>query len=1183
MVGDSYWYCDYIGLERISDNTRHILGIRYWSREETKRHTIFLKRKIPIPSKFIHRNSRGQFEQVFRDRERDRELSSLELTCFISSKDTHRITELERKHPLTRFGIEDGSFNVFQIRVPPNKSTLDKLIGTRSNKKRKKGEPPAPKGPWQKGGYEVQVRMELYPEWMQRKVDLNGLEKVLEQKERLEFSQRVLEDDIKDFVGGDDEDKAVRGNITRITNAVYDYINNKEEKGLSSFFLYLAKRVLKPESLRIDPLTQKKYPEEETAKFVDQLVNESEQDEKKRKRLCKYLLKYIEDGTETGLKKFFEQKGRQLMEQKAEAIRKGTSDISDALKELDPANELTFNPDSLEYEITLNCFDEGRRNQVKGFNWRTRLPTEDEIRWGIAKEGQQIEDKLTPEEFLQQVICYLDIEKTFYKTDDEEELLELRKELHEDWVKAGKLKKPATRDAKQRAIAAQKREVEEKLTVLVDGEQVRLWDPDYQDRITDYTLIYTMPDGTEIKECHSLRQFSDKERQAKIEKEGLKGFKVMFHNSRKKLMDKVVQDMKERNVVFILAHNLGYDIPETIREAKEVKSEALELFVSNILPKIDTAKGEKGSKKKIFVRMKKLVEFLDTFRMAKGMAPFLQSSMPKGTHKLADVADFYEYEPEEFPNAEAEKEDGAAHAESDAEAEEAKRHFKKTHDAQELRADAIRHLRGDEEAAWRLLNYALDDVPPLQTILKNGDFMRLVTKLQRQLLPFCSLTEIAFSPNIIKKIYDFEHWERNHNKRSELRGQRIAQEHARDFERLYIPMKHNLIRDAGIDYERVTPGEYKNVWQCYMPQEWWVNMPQEWGEKEAVFRKYPQWRKFFDDLPNEQPLHQVALLRYARVFFKQYLQDHFEYNRELTNFENNMKRMNASNLAEAEEMMQHYWAAIDQDYVRQYGITPRTAPGSLESLAKKYDHTFERLVNLLIRCKASLGNLVPRVPRAKPKEHGQQGMLFGDEIEQSYFELNHPQMALLRQRQGIIRQRLQQGQEKKNKGQEKLLDSYIKCYDKLMEITEERAELIKKYRKEWESEQEDLPKHFKIRPDNAVYTAQQYRRLLSMERRFFAKYGLPPEQISPTGEKHTRKSLTSLLKEAYQNLAEELKEYNIIELRGDYLFLDRKPKEGSMLVPIRKIDSFVHQEKYSQEEDSVDAQVFFDWGESEAA
>ena len=1166
MAGDTeYWYCDYIGLERINNNTRHILGIRYWSEKETKRHTIFLKRKIPVPTKFIHRNSHEQFQQVFQDRERDRELSSLELTCFLSSKDVRKIPELEAKHPLTRFDITDGNFHVFQIRVPPNKRTLDKLLGVRSNKKRKKGDPPIPKGPWQKGGYEWQVRTELYPKWMQSKFD-NELEDILKKKEKLEFSQRVLEDDIRDFVGGDDGDKTVKTQITKITNASYNYIQNKEERNLSSFYTYLAKRVLKPECLRIDPLTKKVYPEKETAEFIDRLVEESEQDKKKREKLHKKLSKYVADGTEKGLKKFFEQKGKQVMDQKAEAIRRGVSDISDSLKKLDPENELAFNPDSLEYEITLNCFDEGRnRDQVNGFNWRTRLPTDDEVRWGVAKEGQQIADKLTPEEFLQQVICYLDIEKTFYKTDEEEELLARRNELLEEWREASRLKTPARRDAKQIAIEAQKREIEEKLTVLIDGEPVRLWEERYHDRITDYTLIYEMPDGAEIKECHTLRQFSDKERQAKIEKEGMKEFTVLFHDSRKKLMDKVVQDMQERNIVFILAHNLGYDIPESLREAKEVKSAAWELFVSNILPRIDAARGAKGSKKKIFVRMKKLVEFLDTFRMATGMAPFLKSSMPKGTHKLADVADFYDYEPDEFPDAEAERDDAAEHTESGAETEKAKRHFKKTHDAQELRADAIRHMRGDEDAAWRLLSYALDDVPPLQAILKNGDFMRLTTKLQRHLLPFCSLTEIAFSPNIIKKIYDYQHWDRNHNKKSQLRGQKRAQEHAKDFENLYIPLKHNLMRDAGIDYEHCTPGEYKKVWQCYMPQEWWAS--------EAIFHKYPQWRNFFNDLKNEQPLHQVALLRYARMFFKQYLQDHFGYTRELSNFEANKRRLGV-NQAELEDLMVQYWAAIDPEHVKQYGLRPRTSD-TLEKLANQYDRTFDRLVNLLIACRLSFRRLVPRASRAKPIDLDKTGLLFGNEIEQSYFELNHPQMVLLRRKQGIIKQKL-------NKGQAKLLESYKKCYDRFMEITNERAEIIKKHRKEWESEQEDVPAHFEIKPEDVVYTAQQYRRLLKLERSFFAKYGLPPEQESPTGEEHEKASLTSCLKEAYQNLAEELKECNIIELRGDYIFLDQKPKEGSMLVPIRKIDDFVHQEKYSRnEEEAISAQVFFDWGESE--
>ncbi len=1172
---DSYWYCDYIGLESGKKQNRHILGFRHWSQKKTKIQTIFLARRIPIPTRFIHRNDREKLKNVMQIRENDAELSRLEMACLLSHHDRDKISVLEKRHPLLDFALIDGDYTVFQIRAPPNKSTLDKLPGIHAKMRSKEL-----KGPFQKGGYEWQVRTELYPKWLSRKVSFDErLEKILLNAEDVSALQEGIAGRIEEFArrmhpGENEAEEGMRRQaITRTANQIYNYIENKTTKGLSSFLIDYAKSTIERRGIHL--LQNKEdleyYAQELARGFVPDADGAGE---KKQKKLLADLVEYFQTKNARGsLKKFLEALGEKELKPAAEYIRKDVGQTAERLKEIDDKNEIKFNPDTQEYEITLACHDtkeDGRiaRDQIPGINWRTRKPTAEEIEWGAGPD-MMIPDKLTHEELGRQVMCYLDIEKVFFKRDAEQALLDERK----GWLQA--LEKEQTPQRRE-AIEATVREIEKQLTITIDEKEVRLWEEEYEDRVTDYTCVYRMQDGTEIRENDTIRNFRNSKTQQDLIESRPDNFTLTFHQKRKELMDAVAQRMKARNASFIIAHNLGYDLPESIRESKDVKSEKWSLFVSNIVPRVDVAIGPKGSRKKSHVRMKRLVEFLDTYRLAAGFWPFLKGAMPLGTHKLEDVARYSGCD------------------------------FGKTHDSQGLREDGIRDLWGNDEACMRLTRYALKDVPPLPEIMNHGDFMRLLTKLQFQLFPFCSLTEIGFSPNIAKKLYDYTHWQRNGNKRHEQRGQKQKQEQAKKFERMEPGIKRDWISRAGIDHSSMPEGGYTDVWQAYMPAELWL--------KDAMLFKYPEWRGFFAALQNEKPIQKFGLLRYARSFFKQYLLDYYNYTRESSNYQANKEALGLPQ-SDIEELLIDYWEQQIPDLKKYGAAEPQKVPRIIAGKKDEYDSTFEILLSLYTTCYLSFGRQIQLPARKRSRRPKKQAaplkQTAGQELEQGfeqflgkgsaqppeqktmfdepiqkvmqplvgYFERNNPRMVNLRA--------LDPDKSGLKEAQKKLLAKYQQCYDKLMEITESRTKGILDQKSDWDETEQfgslTPPAHFGIEPKNIVYVAQQFRRLCSLEKAFFAKYGLPPEQEDPFNIPHEQSSLAERISKAFSRLKEELKDNRIIQLRGDYLFLEKPPKENGMLIPLRKIDLFVHRKNYSEapESDSVQEEFEFDLGEAE--
>lgn len=1193
---DSYWYCDYIGLETGKEQNRHILGFRRWSREQAKIRTIFLARRVPIPTQFIHRTDKEKLREVMRIRESDAELSGLEMACRLSRRDESQLPALAKRHPLLDFTILDGEYDVFQIRAPPNKSTLDKLPGIRA--KIHRGEI---KGVFQKGGYEWQVRTELYPKWLGTKMNFDErLEKILATADEVSAHQEKLSRRVEEFAcqmhpgEGAAEEGLRRQAITRTTNLIYNYIGEGNAKGLSPFLADYARRET---GRRGAELAQKR---EGTNNYARELACEFIPDwegigEKKQNKILADLAEYFQTGNaRSSLKKLFENFGANALENSAEQLRKTVKEMAEQLKEIDGKNEIKFNHCTQEYEITLACNDSRQENrimrdQIGGISWRERPPTAEEIEWG-AKPDALIPDRLTTEELGRQAKCYLDIEKVFFKTDPEQELLDERSH----WAKALEKEQDPQRKA---AIEETIKIIEGKLTIQIDGKEVRLWEKQYEDRITDYTCLFTMPDGTEIRENDTIRNFRNPKTQQDLIESRPDNFTLVYHQKRRELMDAVAQRMKERMIAFLVAHNLGYDLPESLRESKDVKSEKLSLFVSNIVPRVDVAIGPKGSRKKSYVRMKRLIEFLDTYRLAATFWPFLKGAMPEGTHKLEDVARYAGCD------------------------------FGKTHDAQGLREDGIRDLWGDDEACMRLTRYALKDVPPLVEIMKHGDFMRLLKKLQFQLFPFCSLTEIGFSPNIAKKLYDYAHWEQNGNKRHEQRGQKQRQEQAKKFERMQPGITRDWMREAGIDCSSTPEGHYKDVWQAYMPIELWL--------KDAILFKYPQWKGFFAGLQNEKPIQRFGLLRYARSFFKQYLLDYHNYMQESRNYQTNRKLLGLSQSG-LEELLIDYWEQQIPN-LKKYGVAEqKKVPRIIAGKRDEYDSTFEILLALYNTCFLSFGRMIPLPARNRslqPKQrvitagqdskqnlrhdlkydaehdpehffehdlemhsrrdsgqdsmqdsgrHPEQRTAFGGPVQTvmqpmiTYFEMNNPRMVNLHS--------LDPSTPGLSEAQKSLLRKYQTCYDKLMQITESRVKGILDQRDEWTASEQygsaPLPEHFNIEPKNIIYVAQQFKKLCMLERAFFAKYGLPPEQNDPFNITHERSSLTERIHKAYAMLAEELKDNTVIQLRGDYLFLEKPLKENSVLIPLRKIDLFAHKKNYSEATEPEEAvQEEFEWGE----
>ena len=631
---------------------------------------------------------------------------------------------------------------------------------------------------FQTGGYDRMVRYEM--DILHRKLDLDTrLDEAFSKKQELESYQQSALDIIEAYIGGNAAESKVRSRITRLKNAANGFFSQYSGK----------------------------FELESVLEAVKQSTNA---------RNLAPLRKFLEQSS--GVKEFLEKKV---------CAQICIDEITNLVYELDSENSFGYNPETGEYELTLNS--------LNGFDFK--------------------EERITADELRQQVFCYIDIEKPFWKRTWEKTDLKRRENLLKT------LKKETDESRKERLEKLIAR-LEDRLTTTIEGKTVKLWEPDYDAKISWCAIIFKLENGEEVRQLHTLYNPGI---------EAVNGYAICAYDTERDLLDGVIKEAKARNTFAFVAHNAPYDIIQLRDGAERARSEKFDVFIKRVKPRRDVVRD-------MYQRMRKDVEYIDTCRLAIVFHTYLRSKQPPGNHALECVTNYLLGQ-------------GT---------------FKKglTHD--ELRNVEFRAINDDFEAIGTLCRYVTLDVEQLPRILESRRYLDVVDRV-RELAPNATFTELAFSPRAVIKMHDAKHFERHRNQRFYGYRQKMRENEVQIFKKRFTSLKREWLRESGIPVLR-EPGRYENVCQCYMPLEEWL--------KPVLIAIEPRWQRYFARL-SEDPVSQFGELQFPKAFLSEALADFYFVLNETERYTSKLGKVSLSQ-AELEEILDAYCESAEPSLLNGY-------------------------------------------------------------------------------------------------------------------------------------------------------------------------------------------------------------------------------------------------------------------------
>ncbi len=672
---------------------------------------------------------------------------------------------------------------------------------------------------------------------------------------------------------------------------------------------------------------------------------------------------------------------------------------------------------------------------------------------------------------------YGDIEKPLFKEINEKILLDRREKLQKG------LKKEKD-DSRITRINSLIKRLEDRLTFEVEGiGKVQLFDPRLDARISFFNSIWKLSDGEEVRELDTLYD---------LDLDEVNGFKVIKHDSEKELVRSIFERARKRKAAFFIGHNSPYDITQTTYAAEELK-ERPDFAVRGVKPRRDYVRY-------FYQRMFQDFIYLDTLRTTQIKAPFAKNSLTGETHKLEDVARYYGID------------------------------FKKSLNYEELRILEIKAILGKTreeriEAAREIARYATRDVDPLVTILEKQKFLTLLLKLKK-LMPFCSLTQIAFSPRCADACYDKKHFDRNGNHRYFGYDEKEHEDRVQIFKKRFESLKDDLVSNFSLN--GFSPGLNREVIQVYLPLEEHL--------REFLFSNFPDWRNLYEETKDTE--YHFAFLQYLKALMREMLVDYSFSRREREVFEDSVRRKNL-NLEKTSSEFEQF---------------DRLAREEAKEELSRYSSSYRYLKNQYRSIYVLLEKEERRLVRHKRQKQ------VSNQLEFSFVSLmeeDNRDLYLLRDKlENLIHLIPDNGsndnrsKEDKESGNEKSGKDFIKIYG----LTKKQVGSLKRYLSAFKTLEESskILEEISTRANTQnissrdfVYLHNQRRAANHEEKRFLFSYYFNP------------RALTEKIEEFYREVAREISENNgtVLLRKGDYLFVNGTNSDNlKVTLPVRRFD-----------------------------
>lgn len=434
-------------------------------------------------------------------------------------------------------------------------------------------------------------------------------------------------------------------------------------------------------------------------------------------------------------------------------------------------------------------------------------------------------DFLTEEEFDSLPYLVIDIEKPLWKKKEEKRWLNERKELlklEEKYTKFKRKTKKHVTEHKERKERIGK--LEKKLTKIVDGVgEIPFYDERFTSNISFITAIWG--ENQDItKEIYVLDpndEFIDEEFAMQD------NYGILKFRTETDLIKAFIKNIHERKPIISYGQNQAYDIIQ-IRFASENNKQVFDPVVKDVKPKRDFTR-------KYMQRLREDLIYLDTLWLSKIFYPHLRQNNFGGSFKLENIA-----------NSRGIK-------------------FKKSLTHEELRDVELRRIMGKnqeirKQAMRELLSYAAFDVEATDEIIKTIDFKSIIHNI-KELLPFCTMTEIAFSTNCMNKLHEYIHFKKSNNLPHFKYKQKRREDKIQIFKKRFPKIKKEMLEYALNKHEIpiAESGVHDDVSEFYISPEKWL--------KDIAFTYWPMLKKISTQVGNDKESNFV-FLQYLKTFMR---------------------------------------------------------------------------------------------------------------------------------------------------------------------------------------------------------------------------------------------------------------------------------------------------------------------------
>ena len=419
-------------------------------------------------------------------------------------------------------------------------------------------------------------------------------------------------------------------------------------------------------------------------------------------------------------------------------------------------------------------------------------------------------DFLTLEEARKLPYVVLDIEKPLWKKPREKELIDLRKSL----------------------LAAKEDErTEQRKKIIGRIEKRLLWnDPEieksgfYEDKFNaDVSYVGTIwVSGEErVKELYVIDSLGE------VDAEEHNGFKILKFQNEKELIRALRASFRKRKPLVAIGHNQVYDYSQ-LRYASDEHKLVFD-------PVVNDVKSRRDFVLDFLQRQREDMIYIDTLWLGRIFYPYLNQRRFGTSFKLAELANHLGID------------------------------FKKSLTHEQLREVEMRRLAGKtseirKKAGEEMIDYACADLGGTEELFHRLNPWPILIEMKR-VLPFCTYTEIAFSPNIMGRLHEYKHFAEAGNlplsgfKRGEKRTELQV------FKSKFPGMKKERLKSVCL--KKASKGTYENVTEFYLSLEhWFLDFP---------FFRDNGLRELYFDLRDE---HELASLQYLRAYMMPIFSDY---------------------------------------------------------------------------------------------------------------------------------------------------------------------------------------------------------------------------------------------------------------------------------------------------------------------